>query len=145
DNVRPACVAISDSNVVNVLLKGIDTNAEILQAATIEQLFSCDVGITSAQLAIAETGTLVLESDKETARLTSLIPGVHICVLEANKIRGTMAEILEMMRSDLSPAVTFITGPSRTSDIELTVAIGVHGPRELYVILIDADHTESRN
>lgn len=92
-----------------------------------------------AQWAIAETGTLVLDSEKELNRLTSLVPDVHICIFEAKKIRQTMGEILQLMASDLSPAVTFITGPSRTSDIELTLAIGVHGPRELYVIIIEND------
>ena len=83
-----------------------------------------------------ETGTLVLESDRESHRLTSLVPPVHLCVLRAENIRQTLGEILEVTSRDLSRTVTFITGASRTSDIELTLAIGVHGPGELHVIVI---------
>jgi len=137
DELSPRTIALSNSDLVLSLTSAIQTEAEILNKATISELFSCDVGITSAQLAIAETGTLVLESKKEFNRLSSLIPESHICLLEANKIRRTMSEVLELMASDLSPAVTFITGPSRTSDIELTLAIGVHGPRRLYVVIFD--------
>ena len=86
-------------------------------------------------------GTLVLESKKEFSRLTSLVPPVHICLLEAQNIHQTMTEILQILnasgRESLSRAITFITGPSRTSDIELILAIGVHGPARLQVIVIE--------
>jgi len=136
DELEPRTIAISDSELVRSVVIEIRTDAEIIENASTAELFNCDVGITTAQLAIAETGTLVLESKKEFSRLTSLVPETHICLLEANKIRRTMSEILDLMAKDLSPAVTFITGPSRTSDIELTLAIGVHGPRHLYVFVI---------
>jgi L-lactate dehydrogenase complex protein LldG len=137
DKVDPSRIAFSDSPVIAEIRDSITTDAEIIDKAAARELFGCDIGITSAQWAIAETGTLVLESGKEFSRLTSLLPPVHVCVLYAASIRETMVEILEAIKNDLSPAVTFITGPSRTSDIELTLAIGVHGPRELHVIVID--------
>ena len=96
-------------------------------------------GITTAQAAIAETGTLVLDSSRERNRLVSLVPPVHIAIVDASSIFQTLAEALAFIHQDgnISPAVTFITGPSRTADIELTLAIGVHGPQELYVIVND--------
>ena len=131
-------VAVSDSPLFRRLTDRIANGIEFVSGATPAELFDCDAGITSAQWAIAETGTLVLESEQERNRLASLIPPVHIAVLEASQIRQTMAEALEAIsRSGLSRAVTFITGPSRTSDIELTLAIGVHGPGELHVIVIN--------
>lgn len=130
-------IAVSDSELVLEIQSLLKTDAEFLKNASKENLFECDLGITSAQFGIAETGTLVIESDKEFNRLTSLIPPVHICILEANKIRKTLGETLEILEKDLSRTITFITGPSRTSDIELTLAIGVHGPGELFVILIE--------
>lgn len=136
NELRPRTIAASDSANLHALLDHINTDATVLKNASKSELFDCGVGITTAQLAIAETGTLVLESDRERSRLTSLLPPVHICVLDAKNIRGTMSEILQIVHNDLSRTVTFITGPSRTSDIELTLAIGVHGPRELYVIVI---------
>jgi L-lactate dehydrogenase complex protein LldG len=69
--------------------------------------------------------------------LVSLVPPVHIAIVRASQIYRTLSEVLSLIRKDkeISPAVTFITGPSRTADIELTLAIGVHGPQELYVII----------
>jgi L-lactate dehydrogenase complex protein LldG len=132
-------IAISDSLIVDRLIRQIDGNAEMLSNAEPAVLFECDAGITSAQWAIAETGTLVLESKSERHRLVSLIPPMHIAIVEAGRIRRTMAEVLEAVGTagGLSRTVTFITGPSRTSDIELTLAIGVHGPAKLHVIVID--------
>jgi L-lactate dehydrogenase complex protein LldG len=102
------------------------------------EIFGFDVGITTAQAAIAETGTLVLESAAERHRLVSLVPPVHIAIIAASRIAASLGEALALLREgkDLSPAVTFITGPSRTADIELTLTIGVHGPQELYVIVV---------
>jgi L-lactate dehydrogenase complex protein LldG len=62
---------------------------------------------------------------------------VHIAIISASKIRETLGEVLALLQSagEISPTVTFITGPSRTADIELTLAIGVHGPQQLYVIV----------
>jgi L-lactate dehydrogenase complex protein LldG len=134
-------IAISDSHVVRNLCSSIPGGIEALKNASSAELFSCDIGITSAQYAIAETGTLVLESERERNRLASLVPPIHLCLLDARDIRERMTDVLDVLqkngRDNLSRAVTFITGPSRTSDIELTLAIGVHGPRELYVIVIN--------
>ena len=128
-------IAISNSELIGRLIER-NSTVEIVENAAAEYLFDCDLGITSAQWAIAETGTLVLESDMESHRLTSLVPPVHLCVIRAENIRQTLGEILEETSRDLSRTVTFITGASRTSDIELTLAIGVHGPGELHVIVI---------
>ncbi|MFN2407667.1 MAG: lactate utilization protein C [Pyrinomonadaceae bacterium] len=102
-----------------------------------QDLFTVDVGITSAQAGIAETGTLVLDSSVERNRLVSLVPPIHIAILDASKIFLTLGETLAALQTgeELSPAITFITGPSRTADIELTLTLGVHGPQELYVII----------
>jgi L-lactate dehydrogenase complex protein LldG len=107
-------------------------------AADKQEIFRFDVGISTAQAAIAETGTLVLDATQERHRLVSLVPPVHIALVKASHIKQTLGETLDQLRnggSEVSRAVTFITGPSRTADIELTLAIGVHGPQELYVII----------
>jgi L-lactate dehydrogenase complex protein LldG len=104
-------------------------------------LFNFDVGITRAQAGIAETGTLVLDSAVERNRLVSLVPPIHIAILDASKIYATLGETLAMLQSsdEVSPAITFITGPSRTADIELTLTVGVHGPQELHAIIVEPE------
>lgn len=129
-------IALSDSPTVKEVRGFLKGEFEILEKVSSSKLFDCDLGITGAQFGIAETGTLVLESDREFHRLTSLVPPVHICLLEAKNLRQTLGEVLSVLEKDLSKTITFITGPSRTSDIELTLAIGVHGPAQLFVILI---------
>jgi L-lactate dehydrogenase complex protein LldG len=110
---------------------------EVAVTPSVAEVFNFDIGISGAQAGIAETGTLLLDSSRERHRLVSLVPPVHIAILDASQIVTTLGEALSLMRQDeaVSPIVTLVTGPSRTADIELTVAIGVHGPQELFVII----------
>lgn len=136
-DVKAQRLAISDNSEVERLLNLTDLEIEELAIAPdAHDVFSFDVGITTVQAAIAETGTLVLDSTQERHRLISLVPPVHIAIVDASKIYETLGEVLAFIhKNDISPAVTFITGPSRTADIELTLTVGVHGPQELYVII----------
>lgn len=131
-------IAVSDAPELERLMHMTDLEIEELGIApNASDIFGFDVGITSAQAAIAETGTLVLDSTRERHRLVSLVPPVHIAIVKASTIYATLGETFSMLQNgeELSPAITFITGPSRTADIELTLTIGVHGPQELYVII----------
>lgn len=135
-------VAISDNPEVERLLHLTDLEIEELSIApNAHDIFRFDVGISTAQAAIAETGTLVLDSTRERHRFVSLVPPVHIAIIRASQIYRTLGEVLTAIHStkEISPAITFITGPSRTADIELTLAIGVHGPQQLYVIIDESN------
>ena len=137
-DLKPRRIAISDDPDAERWLRSTDLEIDELGVApNAPDIFRFDVGITSAQAAIAETGTLILDSACERHRLVSLVPPVHIAIINASTICETLGDALALLRKDkeISPAVTFITGPSRTADIELTLAIGVHGPQELYVIV----------
>jgi len=127
-------IAISDAELLHDFSLG---DIEVIAEPSREDLLSVDAGVSTAQLAIAETGTLVLRSSSERHRLVSLVPPVHVCVLKVGDVRPSMDVVLEELSNQIDPAITFITGPSRTSDIELTLAIGVHGPKRLIVVLID--------
>jgi L-lactate dehydrogenase complex protein LldG len=136
--LRARRIAISDASVLDRILGQIGVEVdEISTSPGAAELFDYDVGVSTAQAAIAETGTLVLESESERHRLVSLVPPVHIAIVDAADICLTLGEALAAVGrgSELSPTITLITGPSRTADIELTLAIGVHGPQELYVIV----------
>jgi L-lactate dehydrogenase complex protein LldG len=96
------------------------------------------VGITGAFCAIAETGTLMTMSGRDTPAAASLLPETHIAVVRKSRIVRGMEEAWQLMRDELgSPprAVNFISGPSRTADIEQTVTLGAHGPYRVHVIL----------
>ena len=96
------------------------------------------VGITGAYCAIAETGTLMTVSGPETPSTVSLLPETHVAVVSRSRIVRGMEEAWQLARSELGKlprAVNFISGPSRTADIEQTVTVGAHGPYRVHVIL----------
>lgn len=117
----------------------IESDSDFLRLAA-----AADIGLSGVDYALSETGTLVLVARKGQARAISLLPPVHIAVFKAERLVSSLNDLLPLLRSDietgdgeLASAITFITGPSRTADIELTLVVGVHGPQELHVILVD--------
>jgi L-lactate dehydrogenase complex protein LldG len=104
-----------------------------------DELFQIDAAITTTMGAIAETGAIVLWPDEKEPRLMSLVPPVHIAVLAADRIYNSFCEIIQAEKwPDHMPTnALLISGPSKTADIEMTLAFGVHGPRELIVLIID--------
>lgn len=106
----------------------------------IHWLSQADVGITGTVAAIAETGTLVIASGPQKSQLASLLPPVHLAILRPEDIYPTMDDWIRVTEAVLPghQALALISGPSRTADIEMTLTIGVHGPRQLIVYIIDA-------
>lgn len=106
------------------------------------QLAGVDIGMTYADIGIAETGTLVLNCPGEELRLATMVCEYHVCVLEKSKIvKDSFAaepQLTEFM-SNPSNYTAFITGPSRTADIERVLTIGVHGPLELHILLVEGE------
>lgn len=99
-----------------------------------------DMGLTTADWGIADTGTLVINSNDEETRLATMLCEVHVAVLETSNIRETalsMTDELEALTRQKGSYTAFITGASRTADIERVLAIGVHGPLELHIILVE--------
>lgn len=94
-------------------------------------LAECDLGVTGVVRALPETGTLVLRSSPDGPRTVSLLPRVHLALVRPDDVCADLAQVFREMRA--TPYFFFVTGPSRTADIELTVTLGVHGPRALYV------------
>lgn len=95
----------------------------------------CDLGITEADYFLPETGTLVLKSSADRPRAVSLLPRVHLAIVRPDMLRADMHQVFAEAKAH--HYLVFITGPSRTADIELTVTLGVHGPRNLYVWMLE--------
>ncbi|HVO97087.1 MAG TPA: lactate utilization protein [Bryobacteraceae bacterium] len=100
---------------------------------------SAEVGITSADYALADTGSLVIFTESGESRLLSLLPPCHIAVIERSKIVPSLDDLLRQrpMPGENSSAMVIITGPSRTGDIEMRLVRGVHGPGEVHVVIVD--------
>jgi len=97
----------------------------------------CDLGITEADYLLPETGTIVLHSSADMPRAVSLLPRIHLAIVHPEMLRPDMHQVFAEARDN--NYLVFITGPSRTADIELTTTLGVHGPKELYVWILDED------
>lgn len=104
-----------------------------------DELFGLDASVTSAQAGIAETGAVLLVPGPGEPRLLSLVPPLHIVLLRASDILSTFAQAIDSLdpASGMPPNSVLVTGPSKTADIELTLALGVHGPKELVVVILD--------
>jgi L-lactate utilization protein LutC len=98
-----------------------------------------EVGITSADYALADTGTLVMIASPAEARLVSLVPPAHIAVVPAERVLTGLDELftLHPLPANETSSMVLITGPSRTADIEQILVRGVHGPGEIHVVVVD--------
>lgn len=104
-----------------------------------ERLFSIDAGITLTKGALADVGALILWPTADEPRLMSLAPPLHIAVLDAGKIHDSLAVAMRQERwaEGMPTNALLISGPSKTADIELVLTFGVHGPKELVVLVVD--------
>jgi len=104
-------------------------------------LENCDAGITGCELLIARTGSIVMSAAQQSGRTVSVYSPIHLCIAYMDQLVYDIREGLQLLKekykNNLPSLITFATGPSRTADIEKTLVVGVHGPKEVYVFLID--------
>ncbi|MBN1512544.1 MAG: lactate utilization protein [Phycisphaerae bacterium] len=103
-----------------------------------EAMFSADVGITGVAAAVAETGSLVCTSGPQQWRGLSLIPPVHVAIVRADRIVPDLLDVLATASPDPPAALTLISGPSKTADIEGILITGVHGPGHVHVVVTES-------
>ena len=104
-------------------------------------LADCDAAITSCHYLVSRTGAIVMSSAQKSGRTTSAYAPVHICIAYVDQLvfdtRDALKALKKKYGNNLPSFITFASGPSRTADIEKTLVVGVHGPKEVYLFLID--------
>jgi L-lactate utilization protein LutC len=112
-------------------------DAEFWSEFTLDETYDLDCGITDVFAAVAETGSLAIRPDPHRGRALSLIPPIHIAIVEPKNIVADLLDLFEIMaKKDPTGAVTLITGPSQTADIEAVMVTGVHGPGMVTVFVV---------
>jgi L-lactate dehydrogenase complex protein LldG len=104
-------------------------------------LAGCDVSITGCEALVARTGSIVMSAAQESGRTVSVYAPIHICIAITSQLVYDVKDALQLIKEKygigLPSLITFATGPSRTADIEKTLVVGVHGPKEVYLFLVD--------
>ncbi len=101
----------------------------------------CDASITDCEFLVARTGTIVMSAAQQSGRTVSVYAPIHICIAYTNQLLYDVKDALQALKEkyagNIPSLITFATGPSRTADIEKTLVVGVHGPKEVYLFLVD--------
>ena len=104
------------------------------------EIATCDAAITSCEMLVARTGSMVLSSLQQ-GRIPSVYAPVHVCIAFTSQlvydVKDGLLKLKEKYKNDLPSMISFATGPSRTADIEKTLVVGVHGPKEVYCFVVD--------
>ncbi len=133
-----AAPALEDTNLQALRTMAEKQGITLITSDLRRYLGGLDIGLAVADLGLAETGTLVLDSSSEDLRLATMLCEVNVLILPLSRMRPgsyqAEPELLEMMKKGHN-YLSFITGPSRTADIERVLALGVHGPLELHILL----------
>ncbi|MDB5197577.1 MAG: lactate utilization protein, partial [Flaviaesturariibacter sp.] len=105
-----------------------------------DDIITCDISITDCEALVARTGSIVL-SAQNSGRITSVYAPIHVCIAYTSQLVYDISDALNAITkkygSNLPSLISFATGPSRTADIEKTLVVGVHGPKEVYLFLVD--------
>ena len=106
------------------------------------ELKDCDASITSCEALVARTGSIVMSAAQQSGRTVSVYAPVHICIAYTHQLKYDLKDALQMLKekynNQFPSLITFATGPSRTADIEKTLVVGVHGPKEVYLFLVES-------
>ena len=107
------------------------------------ELSKCDVSITTCEALVARTGSIIMSTAQQSGRTVSVYAPVHICIAYTKQLVYDIKDGLQLLKEkygkQLPSLITFATGPSRTADIEKTLVVGVHGPKEVYCFLVDEE------
>ena len=149
DDVAAAVARLASELGVRMAVLGAEPEVQALRRALegagvdavdhdLEVAAGADLGITGAVAGVAATGSVVVSSAASGGRGATVLPTVHLCLLPLDRLRATTLDVLrECAELGLPSNLTFVTGPSRTGDIELILTVGVHGPVAVHVFVVD--------
>ncbi len=123
------------------LFSGLLNDLGITHLSDVKELNKCDVSVTGCELLVSRLGTIVLSSKQGGGRRSFIFPPLHIVVASTRQLVGDLKEAMGFLKkkygNGLPSLITFMTGPSRTADIEKTLVHGAHGPKEVYLFLVN--------
>jgi L-lactate dehydrogenase complex protein LldG len=122
---------------VPAALRAAGLEARTWDQMTLDELYDFDASVTDVTYAVAETGSLVIRSSAQHGRALSLVPLVHVAIVEPRNCIPDLLDLMELLgRDGVGNNVTIVTGPSKTADIEGALVVGVHGPGEVQVFVL---------
>ncbi len=138
---RVVSVPLTKVNINNISNELQGKNVELATELNRDIVEQAELGITEFDLGIAELGTLVKDASDVYKRLVSMLPPTHLAIVNTNSLVSTFEETLEVIQkiygNEMPSYITFVTGPSKTADIERVLTIGVHGPGRLIIVCVD--------
>lgn len=135
-----AAPALSDTDMAELVKEAGNRQISVIKDGMRGHLAGIDIGFTVADYGIGETGTLVVNSSSEELRLATMVSEIHVAVIPKSRIRATAEDMYAELKGFMSQKpnyLAFITGASRTADIERVLALGVHGPLELHILILE--------
>jgi L-lactate dehydrogenase complex protein LldG len=126
---------VVDAFVAAAAASGAHVHRDVDPAEIVAGRNQDEVGVSHAVYGLADTGSVVLAAGPDEPRARSLLPPVHVTVLEAGRILPGLPELFRELRGELPSALAIVTGPSRSADIEQKLVIGVHGPGEVHIVV----------
>ncbi|HUR78952.1 MAG TPA: LUD domain-containing protein [Acidimicrobiales bacterium] len=127
---EPECAAVAYA-------LGSRDDVEVVDYTDAAAIATVDIGFTGARAGVARTGSIVVDAARAGGRTVSLLPPLHVALLNRHAIVSEPGDLWRSLPASLASNLVQITGPSRSADIELVITLGVHGPRALWVGLID--------
>lgn len=135
-----AAPALNDADMAELLKQAGSRQISVIKDGMRGHLAGIDIGFTVADWGIGETGTLVFNSSSEELRIATMVSEIHVAVIPKSRIRATGEELADELKNYMRQKpnyLAFVTGASRTADIERVLALGVHGPLELHILILE--------
>lgn len=132
--------SLSESDLAELIKQAAKRDISVIKDGMRGHLAGVDIALTTADYGIAETGSLVIDSSSEELRLATMISEIHVAVIPKSRIRAKAEDMYAELKGFMSKSpdyLAFVTGPSRTADIERVLALGVHGPLELHILILE--------